>query len=76
VLLRLSAADARRLAARTTVFAGAGVCVLFVLAWGSADPKVAHFFDCLHWTLAYVAAALVAWLGVADASGADRVARR
>jgi hypothetical protein len=52
------------------------VCVLFVLALASADPTVAHVLDCLHWTVAYVAAAVVAWLGVADASGADRAARR
>jgi signal transduction histidine kinase len=40
------------------------------------DPDVAHTFDILHWTLAYAAAAVVAWLGVLDASGSDRVARR
>ena len=53
-----------------------GVCVLFILALTSTDPAVAHVFDCLHWTVAYVAAAVVAWLGVADASRADRAARR
>jgi Signal transduction histidine kinase len=57
-------------------FAGVGVCVLFVLAWTSTDPEVAHMFDVLHWALAYAAAAVVAWLGVLDASGADRKARR
>ena len=58
------------------VFAGVAICVLFILALASADPAVAHLFDCLHWTVAYVAAAVVAWLGVAEASGVDRVARR
>jgi signal transduction histidine kinase/ActR/RegA family two-component response regulator len=57
-------------------FAGVGVCVLFVLAWTSPDPGVAQVFDILHWTLAYVAAAIVGWLGVLDASGADRAVRR
>jgi signal transduction histidine kinase/ActR/RegA family two-component response regulator len=76
VQLSLSAAGARRLAAKVLAFAGVGVCVLFVLAWTSADPEVAHMFDILHWTLAYAAAAVVAWLGVLDASGTDRVARR
>jgi len=58
------------------VLAGVGVCVLFLLAWTSADPTTAHLFDCLHWTLAYIAAAVVAWLGVRDATGVDRAARR
>jgi hypothetical protein len=57
-------------------FAGLGVCVLFVLAWTSTDPEVAHTFDILHWALAYAAAAVVAWLGVLDASEANRAARR
>jgi signal transduction histidine kinase len=55
---------------------GLCVCVLFVLAWTSTDPEVAHTFDILHWALAYAAAAVVAWLGVLDASGANRAARR
>ena len=76
VQLRLSSADARRLAARVMVLAGVGVCILFVLAWTSLDPGVAQVFDILHWTLAYVAAAIVGWLGVLDASGADRTVRR
>ncbi|HKR36887.1 MAG TPA: ATP-binding protein [Steroidobacteraceae bacterium] len=58
------------------VLAGVGVCILFVLAWTSLDPGVAQVFDILHWTLAYVAAAIVGWLGVLDASGADRTVRR
>ena len=74
--LSLSAADARRLAARVIVLAGVGVCVLFVRAWTNPNPDVSHTFDILHWTLAYVAAAVAAWLGVLDASGADRAARR
>jgi signal transduction histidine kinase/ActR/RegA family two-component response regulator len=53
-----------------------GVLALFVLAWTSTDPEVARTLDILHWTLAYAAAAVVAWLGVLDASGTDRVARR
>jgi signal transduction histidine kinase/ActR/RegA family two-component response regulator len=76
VLLQPSAAGARRLAARTLVFAGVGVCVLFLLAWTSDDPAVSHLFDCLHWSLAYLAAAIVAWLGVLDATGVDRATRR
>jgi signal transduction histidine kinase/ActR/RegA family two-component response regulator len=58
------------------VLAGVAVAVLFLLAWTSDDPRVSHLFDCLHWTVAYVAAAIVAWLGVADATGVDRASRR
>ena len=58
--LRLSAAGARRIAARITVLAGVAVGVLFLLEWTSDDPRTAHLFDCLHWTVAYVAAAIVA----------------
>ena len=58
------------------VLAGVGVCVLFLFAWTAEDEATAHFFDCLHWTLAYLAAATVSWLGVRDATGVDRVARR
>jgi signal transduction histidine kinase/ActR/RegA family two-component response regulator len=52
------------------------VAVLFILAWVSDDPGRSHLFDCLHWTVAYVAAAVVAWLGAMDATGVDRAARR
>jgi signal transduction histidine kinase len=58
------------------VLAGVGVAVLFVLAWTSDDPDVSHVFDVLHWTVAYVAAAIVAWLGAFDATGVDRASRR
>lgn len=58
------------------VLAGVGVCILFVLAWTSPDPDVSHLYDVLHWTLAYVVAAIVAWLGVVDATGVDRITRR
>ncbi|HKU17514.1 MAG TPA: ATP-binding protein [Steroidobacteraceae bacterium] len=74
--LRLSHADARRVATRTLILAGAGICVLFQIGWTSADREVAHIFDCLHWTLAYVAAAILAWLGVVQAAGVDRTIRR
>jgi hypothetical protein len=76
VQLPLSFANAQRLAARVTVFAGVAVCILFALAWTSADPEVAQTFDILHWAVAYAAAAIVAWLGTLDATGADRAARR
>jgi signal transduction histidine kinase/ActR/RegA family two-component response regulator len=76
VQLSVSPAGARRLAAKVLAFAGLGVCVLFVLAWTSTDTEAARTFDILHWTLAYAAASVIAWLGVLEASGTDRVARR
>src|SRR5262245_4348614 len=76
VTVRVSAAGARPLAARILVLAGVGVCALFLVAWTREDEASAHLFDCLHWTLAYLAAAVIAWLGVRDATGVDRVARR
>ena len=58
------------------VLAGVGVGVLFLFAWTRKDEATAHLFDLMHWTLAYIAAAVVAWLGVRDATGVDRVVRR
>jgi signal transduction histidine kinase/ActR/RegA family two-component response regulator len=58
------------------VLAGVGVGVLFLFALTRKDEATAHLFDLMHWTLAYIAAAVVAWLGVRDATGVDRVVRR
>ena len=57
------------------VLAGVGVGVLFLFALTRKDEATAHLFDLMHWTLAYIAAAVVAWLGVRDATGVDRVVR-
>jgi signal transduction histidine kinase/ActR/RegA family two-component response regulator len=65
-----------RIAAATLIAAGAAVCVLFGLGRANGDPQVAHIYDCLHWTVAYLAAACVAWLGFTQAKGHERAARR
>ena len=41
-----------------------------------SDATTAQLFDRLHWTVAYVTAAVIAWLGVRQAEGPDRTARR
>jgi signal transduction histidine kinase/CheY-like chemotaxis protein len=40
------------------------------------DPRLAAFFDCVHWTVSYTAAAVLAWIGVRNADSHDREARR
>jgi signal transduction histidine kinase/CheY-like chemotaxis protein len=51
------------------------VLVAFILARTNNDPRLAHFFDCLHWTIAYLTAAFVAWLGVRSAPNEYRTPR-
>jgi signal transduction histidine kinase/ActR/RegA family two-component response regulator len=60
------------------VLTGAGVAVtaVFVAARCSGDPAAAHWLDCLHWTIAYIAAAALAWLGVRCSDGHVRSAPR
>ena len=58
------------------IVAGALVLVLFTGARTASDPGAAHFFDCFHWTIAYLAAAAMAWLGAISGRGRDRVTRR
>jgi signal transduction histidine kinase/ActR/RegA family two-component response regulator len=76
VKLRPSKAQADRLAATTLIAAGAAVCVLYLFGALSGDVQQAHILDCLHWSVAYLAASFVAWLGVAQVTGPERAARR
>jgi two-component system, sensor histidine kinase and response regulator len=48
----------------------------FVAARLSGNPAVANLLDCLHWTVAAIAAATLAWLGVRSADEHDRAPRR
>src|SRR3954464_10306887 len=70
-----SESDARKSARRVLVGAGAAVIALFVAARGVSDPKLAYAFECMHWTVAFAAAAAIAWIGFADTYGTDRRAR-
>jgi len=74
--LRVSSVDPQRLAVRILVVASAAVCALAALSLTSADLESVKLYDRLHWTVAYVTAALVAWLGVFQVAGPDRTARR
>jgi len=46
------------------------------LSLTATDTTTSQLFDRLHWTVAYVTAALLAWLGVWQVEGPDRSARR
>jgi signal transduction histidine kinase/CheY-like chemotaxis protein len=77
VQLRLLKLHSHRLAVGILVLASLAVCVLFALGQASSDAQTtARVFDRLHWTVAYVAAAIIAWLGVFEGKGHDRTARR
>ncbi|MBS0419469.1 MAG: response regulator [Proteobacteria bacterium] len=52
------------------------VIAAFAGARISRSLAVAHLFDYLHWTVAYLAATALAWLGVRSAGDADAVPRR
>jgi signal transduction histidine kinase/CheY-like chemotaxis protein len=46
------------------------------LSLTATDTTTSQLFDRLHWTVAYVTAGLLAWLGVWQVEGPDRTARR
>jgi hypothetical protein len=54
----------------------AAVAVLFAVARQSDDLTTGHYFDYLHWTLAYGIAVTLAWMGARSAQDSDRTARR
>jgi signal transduction histidine kinase/DNA-binding response OmpR family regulator len=63
---------AARLAASTLIV----VICLFAAARLSAKLTTGHYFDYLHWTIAYAVAATLAWMGVRRASDGDVASRR
>src|SRR5580698_5211429 len=52
------------------------VICLFVAARLSTKLRTGHYFDYLHWTIAYAVAAILAWMGVHRAQGSDVASRR
>jgi signal transduction histidine kinase/ActR/RegA family two-component response regulator len=52
------------------------VICLFLAARLCTDVSTGHYFDYLHWTIAYGVAATLAWMGVRRAGDGDLVARR
>ena len=66
----------QRLAIRLLIAASAAVCAMSALSLSATDVTTSQLFDRLHWTVAYVTAAVLAWLGVWQVEGPDRTARR
>jgi signal transduction histidine kinase/CheY-like chemotaxis protein len=73
---RVSNFDAHRVAVCLLVLASATVCGLASVSLTSADLETVTVFDRLHWTVAYVTAPIIAWLGLWRVEGPDRTARR
>jgi signal transduction histidine kinase len=71
-----SSAGASRRALQILTAAGVAVTAAFAVARYSGSSAAAHWFDYLHWTIAYIAAAALAWLGVRCSDGHVREARR
>src|ERR1700729_399040 len=63
---------AARLVAGTLIV----VTGLFVAARLSRNLSTGHYFDELHWTIAYAGAATLAWMGVRRAGDGDVASRR
>jgi signal transduction histidine kinase/DNA-binding response OmpR family regulator len=65
-----------RLAARIVASTLIVVTGLFIAARFSNKLSTGHYFDYLHWTIAYAVAATLAWMGVRRARGDDVAPRR
>jgi signal transduction histidine kinase/CheY-like chemotaxis protein len=74
--LPLPNVNPQRLALRLLVVASAAVCAMAALSLNATDTTTSQLFDRLHWTVAYVTSAILAWLGVRQVAGPDRTARR
>jgi signal transduction histidine kinase len=65
-----------RLGARVVAGTLIVVICLFVAARLSSKLSTGHYFDYLHWTIAYAVAATLAWMGVRRAPDGDVASRR
>ena len=73
---REASARQNRIAAGLAATGLAAVAVLFAMARQSNDLTTGHYFDYLHWTIAYAIAVILAWAGARSAQDSDRAARR
>ena len=71
-----SKAGQNRIAAQLVAGTLIVVVGLFVAARLSSKLSTGHYFDYLHWTIAYAVAAALAWMGVRRAGEGDVVSRR
>ena len=74
--LGTSKAGHSRIAAQLVAGTLIVVVGLFVAARLSSNLSGGHYFDYLHWTIAYAVAAALAWMGVRRAGEDDVVSRR
>ena len=75
-LADLSNTAARRTAQRLLLISSLGVVAAFAAARTSGSSATAQLLDCLHWTVAYLAATILARLGVRVADDHERAPRR
>jgi two-component system, sensor histidine kinase and response regulator len=75
-LADLSNTAPQRTAHRLLLVSSIGVIAAFAAARTSSNPATSHLFDDLHWTMAYLAATILAWLGVRAADDHERAPRR
>jgi len=75
-LLSTTDREVARVGSRILVPAAFVVTVAIVVSNAANDIATRRFFDNLHWTISYAAAAAVAWLGAVHADARERDARR
>jgi signal transduction histidine kinase/ActR/RegA family two-component response regulator len=71
-----SNAAPQHIAWRLLLAASLCVVAVFAAARASSTAATSHLFDYLHWTIAYLVATVLAWLGVWQAPDTDRVPRK
>src|SRR4051794_5900374 len=69
-------ADVQRTRHRVLLVSLVVVVATFIAARLSNGSATSHLFDYFHWTVAYVAASVLAWIGVRTADENDRVPRQ